>query len=458
MCKEESTTSKAYNSKNICEINKKAKNDNSLQQLRSTNGITLIALVVTIVILIILATISIGVLFGENGLIKKAQEAKQHQSNAVAMEEGEMDKLAEEYANIMASEGNGGGSAGLPPLEEVTVPENWDSTKVKAIKSEDEVTVPVPIGYTYSGVEGERRVDTGFVIKEGDNGGLTEGVNEFVWVPVENISDLYDSTNNAGQLWDFGTSSSPKNPAEKLAYPTEQNSDYREPDVVTGASSGSDSTTGSECDADPSNLQQTGLSITTAAEFKTQLQNEFIEMKNSVEKYGGFYIGRYETGNLSSTTEAVVQKNNEDINNQTWYTQYKLNKTIAVNNNVKTSMIWGCQWDATLRWMQNYGTTDEVKNFPTNSEGKGNYKGTQGDTNKAIPTGSNPSYAVNNIFDMAGNVFDWTLEARDYGSRGARGGFYNNTASGYPASYRNSYYTTYINSNGGSRSTLYVAL
>ena len=391
-------------------------------------------------------------MFGENGLIKKAQEAKQHQSNAIAMEESEMDKLAEEYANIMASDGNGGS---IP--EDPTA--NWDLSKVQKVTSDDGIIVPVPIGYTKSTVTNEGSVSTGFVIKEGDNGGLTEGVNEFVWVPVENISDLYDATNNAGQLWDFGSRSSGwKNPAEKRTYPTTQNSGFREPDVITYASSGSDSTTGSKYDADPSNLQQTGLSITTAAEFKTQLQNEFIEMKNSVEKYGGFYIGRYETGNLSSPSKAVVQKNNSDIVNQTWYTMYKLSKTIAANNNVKTSMIWGCQWDATMRWMQNYGTTDEVKNFPTNSEGKGNYEGTQSDGDHAIPTGSNPSYAVNNIYDMAGNVYDWTIEANNTYNRVLRGGCYNFTASNIPASYRNGSSPKNSNSDNGSRSTLYVAL
>ena len=402
------------------------------------------ALIVTLVILIILATVSISALFGENGLIKKAQEAKQHQSNAIAMEEGEMDKLAEEYANIMASDGNGGGSTG----ENIDSETGWDLNKVQKVTSDDGKIVPVPKGYTKSTVANEGSVSTGFVIKEGDNGGLTEGVNEFVWVPVENISDLYDASNNAGQLWSFsGTTSS------KRAYPTTQNDGYREPDVVTNASEGSDSTTGSGFDADPNNLQQAGLSITTAAEFKTQLQNEFIEMKNSVEKYGGFYIGRYETGNLSSPTKAVVQKNNEDIGGQTWYTQYKLNKTIAANNNVKTSMIWGCQWDATMRWMQNYGTTDEVKNFPTNSEGKGNY------SSSIIPTGSNPAYAINNIYDMAGNVSDRTLEANITTRRVVRGGDCYDTTSDHLASDRIGYDVPTSSTSGlGSRSTLYVAL
>ena len=146
--------------------------------------------------------------------------------------------------------------------------------------------------------------------------------------------------NNAVQLWDFsGTTST------KRTYPTRQNSGYREPDAITKASAGSDSTSGSSYDAVSTNLQQAGLSSSaTASDFKTQLQTEFKEMIDSVKIYGGFYIGRYETGNLNQT-KAVVQKNNEDIGSQTWYTQYKLCKTIKANNNVATSMIWGCQWE-----------------------------------------------------------------------------------------------------------------
>ena len=85
------------------------------EKQRNSQGITLIALVVTIVILIILATISISALFGENGLIKKAQEARDHQSNAVAMEQGEMDELADEYANLL-EEGNGEETPTEPPV------------------------------------------------------------------------------------------------------------------------------------------------------------------------------------------------------------------------------------------------------------------------------------------------------------------------------------------------------
>ena len=308
--------------------------------------------------------------------------------------------------------------------------------------------MPVPKGYTASTVTGEKSVSSGFVIKEGDDGSATSGINEFVWVPVSNISDIYDEANNAGQLWRFsGTTST------KEAYPTTKNDGCREPDVVTSASTGSDSTSGSISDAVSTNLQQAGMSSTaTANDFKTQLQTEFNEMINSVKTYGGFYIGRYETGNLSQS-KAVVQKNNTDIGDQTWYTMYKVCKTIKANENVETSMIWGCQWDATMRWMQT-STNSEVANFPTNSTGKGNYKDTNG--NSSIPTGSNSSYSVNNIYDMAGNVEDWTIEADNTYSRVLCGGFYSSTGLTSPASSGYSGVPTYSRSYDGCRSTLYV--
>ena len=413
------------------------------KRIQENKGITLIALVVTIMVLIILATVSINAVLGQNGIIKKAKQAKEMYSNSIAKDNEEMDRLLNEMAQY-----NGGSSS---DDGKVTLPDGWNGDKVNPVKSEDNVVVPVPKGYVASTVEGEKSVSSGFVIKEGNDGSKTEGINEFVWVPVSNISDIYDEANNAGQLWDFsGTTST------KQTYPTEKNRGYREPDVVTGASLVPDSEGESLYDADSTNRQQAGLSSTaTASDFKVQLQTEFNEMINSVKKYEGFYIGRYETGNLSNSTKAVVQKNNSDIANQTWYTMYKMCKTIKANENVYTGMIWGCQWDATLRWMQTSSNSD-VANFPTNSTGKGNCKGTQGSTNKAIPTGSNSSYSVNNIYDMAGNISEWTLEADSTNYRIGRGGCYFQTASDYPASYR-SFNPPHLSSiSEGCRSTLYI--
>ena len=420
---------------------------------QANKGITLIALVITNVVLIILATVSINAVLGQNGIIGKAKQAKESYEKSVKAEDTAMQELLNEMAQYDTdNSGSGGGTTkpGEGTTGDIDPTRNWDLDKVNKVTSEDNIVVPVPKGYTASTVTGEKSVSSGFVIKEGNDGSKTEGINEFVWVPVSNISDIYDEANNAGQLWDFsGTTST------KRTYPTTKNSGFREPDVVTKASSGSDSTSGSSFDAESTNLQQAGLlSTATASTFKTQLQNEFKEMINSIKNYGGFYIGRYETGNLSQT-KAVVQKNNEDIRSQTWYTQYKLCKTIKANDNVATSMLWGCQWDATMRWMQT-STNSEVANFPTNSTGKGNYDETGEYIGTPIPTGSNSSYSVNNIYDMAGNVFDWTMEANDAYLRVSRGGLYVGAASLSPASDRN--YGCPVNSvsSNGCRSTLYV--
>ena len=412
------------------------KNLSGGKKIRRQNGITLIALVVTIMVLIILATVSINAVLGQNGIIGKAKQAKESYEKSVKAEDTAMQELANEMTQY-----NGG-----EPTGNIDPETGWNLDKVNKITSEDNIVVPVPKGYTASTVEGEKSVSSGFVIKEGNDGNKTEGINEFVWVPVSNISDIYDEANNAGQLWDFSGTTSTKG-----TYPTTKNDDFREPDVVTDADEGADSTSGSEYDAVSSNLQQAGMSSTaTASTFKTQLQTEFNEMIKSVKTYGGFYIGRYETGNLSQT-KAVVQKNNTDTGSQTWYTMYKVCKTIKANENAETSMIWGCQWDATLRWMQT-SSNSEVANFPTNSTGKGNYG-----TSSPIPTGSNSAYAVNNIYDMAGNVWDWTIEAYYTNMHVIRGGGYGYTALSCPASFRgNGNLPTASISDIGCRSTRYV--
>ena len=274
------------------------KNLSGCKKIRKQKGITLIALVVTIVVLIILATVSINAVLGQNGIIKKAKQAKEMYSNSIAKDNEEMDRLLNEMAQYDTdNSGSGGGTTkpGGGTTGDIDPTRNWDLDKVNKITSEDNIIVPVPKGYTASTVTGEKSVSSGFVIKEGSNGAATEGINEFVWVPVGNISDIYDSANNAGQLWDFVSYSSAegkfvaKNPAVKRTYPTTQNDGNREPDVVTKASKGSDSTSGSEYDAVSTNLQEAGMSSTaTASTFKTQLQNEFNEMIKSVKTYGGF--------------------------------------------------------------------------------------------------------------------------------------------------------------------------
>ena len=376
---------------------KKAKERIKTKKFKGESGITLIALVVTIVVLLILAGITISLVFSENGIIAKAREAAEKTNQAVINEQEQMNEVGTIIDNML----NGIGESTPPKPEGPEMPEGWDGNKVNAVESADKVVVPVPKGYTASSVATENKVSEGFVIYENTNGeDKKEEVNDnnkdtarttrnqFVWVPVANPSEMYGTDKDGkkwGKLYNFSANGiTAKNWTEQDSVisitATSGGSSFREPDII---------------DADSSN------SITIS-----QLETEFNDMITSVEKYGGFYIGRYETGNLSQE-KATVVKNNTDIGNQTWYSMYKKAKGIAVNNNVTSSMIWGSQWDATMRWMYNSGN-EEKKKYTYDSTGKGNYSGTNG--NQPIATGSIEAYAVNNIYDMAGNYREQTTE------------------------------------------------
>ena len=235
-------------------------------------------------------------------------------------------------------------------------------------------------------------------------------------------------------------------------------SNSREPDVLS-------------YDID-SNLRTIGLGAKTTHEFLMQLEKEFSKMIDSVEKYEGFYIGRYETGNLGEE-QVVVQKGNDDIGSQAWYTMYKKCKELEQENtNVKTGLIWGNQFDRTLVWlieseaMTKEKVTDDSTSWGNYSNATFQYTNSNGVTatknensSTRIPTGSTEYTKTNNIYDLAGNVYDWTIEA--YGTKGRvkRGGDFRSL--GYAsASYRytsnSDSYPTYRNDNLGCRATLYI--
>ena len=422
---------------------KKAKERIKTKKFKGESGITLIALVVTIVVLLILAGITISLVFSENGIIAKAREAAEKTNQAVINEQEQMNEVGTIIDNML----NGIGESTPPKPEGPEMPEGWDGNKVNAVESADKVVVPVPKGYTASSVATENKVSEGFVIYENTNGeDKKEEVNDnnkdtarttrnqFVWVPVANPSEMYGTDKDGkkwGKLYNFSANGiTAKNWTEQDSVisitATSGGSSFREPDII---------------DADSSN------SVTIS-----QLETEFNNMIESVKKYGGFYIGRYETGNLSQEKASII-KNNSDIGNQTWYTMYKKAKGIAVNSNVTSSMIWGSQWDATMRWMYNSGNA-EKKKYTYDSTGKGNYYDTNG--NKTIATGSIETYAVNNIYDMAGNVWDWTIEANSTPVRVNRGGYYYDYGGSYPASNRYNNYPTYSGGSNGFRVALYM--
>mgnify|MGYP001723304872 CR=1 FL=1 len=340
---------------------------------------------------------------------------------------------------------------------ELALPEGWDGDKVKPEESSDGKTVPVPIGYTASSASGENSVNDGFVIYEGteevNDGNVSTAKtsrNQFVWIPVEDISQIANQTsgtdgnnrqNYQGKLYDFSTSGA----TEKSSYGQGTES-YREPDIVT------------EYDGDSEYLSILGLS--SSSEFKTQLQEEYNEMIESVDRYGGFYIGRYETGNLAAntSTEPVVVKGNNSIGGVNWYYQYQNSKLIGANKNVVSTMIWGSMFDRVLIWLTETG--DKTYSDLMNSSSWGNYSDSTGaaETNSGDrqPTGTNEAWQSNNIYDLAGNVWDWTIEAYGTGHRVDRGGDYMGNGSGCTASDRFNIAPSYTYSNSSSRSALYI--
>ena len=342
--------------------------------------------------------------------------------------------------------------------------------------------VPVPNGYVGSSVAGENEIDTGYVIYEGEEAVTDSNVadaqknrNQYVWVPVPDISKFYGTDANGkkwGKIYTFSSSTSsgydeitgtqPYNWSESNGVMTiSSKRNYREPDVVAKYSS-----TGYDMD---SRLKTLGIGAKTTHEFLNQLEKEFNNMVASVEKYGGFYIGRYETGNINQDTP-VIQKGNTNISSQTWYNMYKRCKNIkGANTNVETGMIWGNQWDRTLMWLIETGskTKEQIADDSTswgnyynatfeyvNSSGSTVTKNENSGTK--IPTGNTEYTKANNIYDLAGNVYDWTMEAYSTYDRVYRGGYCIINGDYSPADFRYYGFPTYSYYIYGCRSALYI--
>ena len=135
-------------------------------------------------------------------------------------------------------------------------------------------------------------------------------------------------------------------------------------------------------------------------------------------------------------------------------------------------MIWGIQWDETLKWLIDTGDKT-YSQVGYDSISWGNYWNNRftyyTNTSKStatkaknsgtrIPSGAYEGSNANNIFDLAGNVWDWTLESDDSGtgnSRSSRGGGYGDYSS-CPAAYRFSYVPDISNDTFGLRCSLFI--
>ena len=171
-------------------------------------------------------------------------------------------------------------------------------------------------------------------------------------------------------------------------------------------------------------------------------------MIESVSKYHGFYVGRYELGlegttpvsKNASTNTGVTTADSSNSNTYRWYGLYSKSKEYAPEESDKavvSSMIWGSQYDAMMNWMVKQGINVTAT----------------GTRNTTTVTGRNANDVLKNIYDLYGCHYDWTLEAYSTSSRTFRGGL---SSYGSFPSYRVSTYPNLTNTSLSARPTLYI--
>ena len=420
--------------------------------MRKNKGITLVALVVTIVVLLILAGVSINLVLGNNGIIAKAKDAETKSAEASQNDLKGMNGLVSEMEGALAgngSTGSGSGNGGAGG--------SGADTKVPAEATAE--TAPYFPDNTFTKKEGT--IDTGLVIQDASG-------NEYVWVVVPRTTAVYATTGLGKTTFTDADYTSIENDLK------EYTKTYR----------GSTSFITDTWYADDKN--EGWLSET---EYKT-LKNSMLK---SVYENGGFYVGRYEAGIRTNRTSIEAQVNGKypvpttapvtkaDAYPYTYVTRTQAqNLASNVNSGTKTSsLMFGVQWDLVLAFMHNKGNIED-STLTSNSTTIGNYYNSTFDLNRGkyaqcgqlgntwknfdsaldsivvsnettgkmkkteqnsykngilLTTGGTEQSKVMNIYDIAGNVYEWTLEKtpNTYEPCVTRGGLFNDTGSYRPA-------------------------
>ena len=404
------------------------------RQKREEKGITLIALAVTIIVLIILAGVTINVALGENGLFKKAEQTKEYMENAMAADETAINEIIAEMDGII-------GSGEPQEIGEITREEMFEKTTEIKDDEGNSVWIPKDFGIDEDSATNQ---DEGIVITD-------EIGNEFVWVPVPDPSTMFETVEEPVTLSDGVTTTTKYSKLRVIegngfiaSIPGDDNK-AREPDVLTDYDT-----------EEEGYIEELGYGDIT--EMAEDLVREYNEMARSIETYHGFYIGRYE---LSGTKEnpavkagAVLTASSSSAN--MWYGLKKACQDVIKNNtDVKSTMIYGCQWDETMSWLKRTKFAGQEEKVDKDSRSWGNYSDSTSPANvsgygDSQDTGYSKYWSANNIYDLAGNYHEWTQEAIYTNGRVKRGGIYNYSGSGNPGSYR-----TY--SNPGNTDSRYAA-
>ena len=357
---------------------------------------------------------------------------------------------------------------------QTTVYNDYD-TNVKEDGTEEQVlvgTAYIPSGFRVGTSSLNSKIQNGLVIED-------EAGNQYVWIPVKDV--IYDGetalsatykpmvryqqgyNENTEQYFEgIYYTFSGTNSTGSTGYRLGQSS-YREPSLVTNSEANYSwiFTAGNDYDATNYN-QLNAIGITSAENMGQYLNNKYTEMVESIEKYGGYYVGRYETsswvednwaegGTNSDRTGEIVKSvpNATPMASTNWYQMYlKQNSEYSENpysisSSVTSTMMSGSQWDTMLNFILTGSDKEKVK------ERTGNHTGTRS------TTGQFGSDIMNNIFDLSSNVREWTSEALSSRYRASRGGFYGVADTGV-SGYRIYDYPTYTFYVVGSRLSLYI--
>ena len=503
-------------------------------------GITLIALIITIIIMLILVAVSVNVIIKSN-LIGTAEKTVD-KYNKVAEEEangGTIEINGKKYASIEDYINNKSLST-IKINMEVTHEDTAitaDGTKVKSI----EQGVPIPVGYYYVG--GTK--NTGVVIsdeKSNENKGDAHSVsatlvgNQFVWVPVLQNQKIKIEIEAKKEITEIKI----EDPLGTLITKNSENNDITvsgktNTSIINPTTNGEYTVTVKTASDEASKTlyvkslyaqditsmrdmylaiikkqaKEQNITEDEAAKAFTEGQcntvEELITIKKqmmqqctdsdiathegSVNKYGGFYIARYEAGSAnprtssSGTGDAVLSQANKYPYNYINQTE-SITKAATMNNgktNVTASLINSAVWDRTLNWLEETNAVTRAELFDSTSWGNysnskfsftGKYSTDNGakfiDATVSTEKPENKSYLLgtgvteytkkNNIYDLAGNCWEWTTESYSSGRQVSRGGVYNNRGFYRPA------YNRFDSSAGNSyygisfRSALYVSL
>ena len=349
-------------------------------------GITLIALVITIIILLILAGISISALTNQ-GLFKNAKIAQNATEKAEAEQGQRLNEYEDEINKYLNNSNEDKKEVKLVADNINKVLSTTDNTELKDAK---ENKIVVPAGFKI--VNGATTVDKGIVIEDVTET-ATKG-SQFVWIPVGTIikSDGTNVTITLGR-YDFNS--------------------------TTGVESAYSGTYVEEDSNDSSTLKKYGNTIA----------KNITNFKNSVATNGGYYIGRYEARTATARNAAgnaltqITEKGTENVYNYVTQLQAaQLSQNMYNNDNFTSDLMNSYAWDTATVFIQNCGT-----NAKYSRQNSLNTALLQTGTNSLTDTSKIDVQC--NIYDMASNIREWTTETSNNSSLpcGNRGGIYYNS-------------------------------